>query len=264
LAADHHTLRHVNHLVGFFRQHVFAVKALLQHRRIERVEHVFLRLLEPYLRQRAAGHKPGHLIEHLARPLDERIALIRLQSGDAGGKGSLRCSLSRRRCRGKDKYRQGRERGESEKHAYIYSTIAVEGEFLPHTELKNITNPATDENEPAWRIAVNAALDKKATEIRILDLTGITSFTDYFVICTGANTRQTQAITDEIQLRLKKAGERPISVEGYDQGDWILSDYADFLVHVFTPKSREYYSLERLWKEAKDIPAPEETPGRQA
>lgn len=109
---------------------------------------------------------------------------------------------------------------------------------------------------------MRAAQEKKATDIRILDLTGITSFTDYFVICTGANTRQTQAITDEIGTRLRKQGERPASVEGYDQGDWILSDYVDFLVHVFTPKSREYYSLERLWKEAKDIPVPEDGAGR--
>jgi ribosome-associated protein len=116
------------------------------------------------------------------------------------------------------------------------------------------------EDEAGWRLAVRAAQDKKATDIRILDLTGITSFTDYFVICTGANSRQTQAITDEIQLQLKKHGDRPISVEGYDQGDWVLSDYADFLVHVFTPKSREYYSLERLWKEAKDLPVPEDAP----
>ncbi len=77
------------------------------------------------------------------------------------------------------------------------------------------------------------------------------------MICTGASSRQAQAITDEVALQLKERGERPSSVEGYDQGEWILSDYGDFLVHVFTAKAREYYSLERLWREAKrhDVPA---------
>lgn len=78
------------------------------------------------------------------------------------------------------------------------------------------------------------------------------------MICTGANTRQNQAITDEISLQLKKRGEAPICIEGYDQGEWILSDYGDFLVHVFSAKAREYYSLERLWREGREIPIPAE------
>ena len=81
----------------------------------------------------------------------------------------------------------------------------------------------------------------------------MTSFTDYFVICSGASSRQNQAIADEISLQLKKDGQAPASIEGYDQGEWILSDFGDFLVHVLSPKSREYYSLERLWREAKVI-----------
>lgn len=112
--------------------------------------------------------------------------------------------------------------------------------------------------EPGWRIAVRAAQAKQATDIKILDLTGVTSFTDYFVICTGANTKQTQAIIDEVGLQLKKRGELPNAVEGYDQGEWVLSDYGDFLVHAFTTKSREYYALDRLWREAKEIPVPAE------
>jgi ribosome-associated protein len=92
----------------------------------------------------------------------------------------------------------------------------------------------------------------------VLDLTGITSFTDYFVICTGNNQRQIQAIADEVQMQLKNAGERPLSIEGYDQAEWVLADYGDFLVHIFSPKSREYYSLERLWKSAKEIEIPPE------
>jgi len=114
----------------------------------------------------------------------------------------------------------------------------------------------TESNMPPWLAAVRAAESKKASDIRVLDLTGITSFTDYFVICTGANQRQIQAITDEIGLQLKQQGEQPISIEGYDQAEWVLADYGDFLVHVFSPKAREYYDLERLWRNAKDVEIP--------
>jgi ribosome-associated protein len=86
----------------------------------------------------------------------------------------------------------------------------------------------------------------------------VTSFTDYFVICTGSNIRQNQAITDEINQILKKRGELPTCIEGYEQGEWVLSDYGDFLVHVFSAKAREYYSLERLWRDAKEVPVPAE------
>ena len=92
----------------------------------------------------------------------------------------------------------------------------------------------------------------------MLDLTGITSFADFFVICTGANQRQIQAIADEVGLQLKtQAAEYPISVEGYNQADWVLADYGDLLVHIFSTKAREYYSLERLWRGARmlEIPA---------
>ena len=110
---------------------------------------------------------------------------------------------------------------------------------------------------PAWLLAVRAAESKKATDIKVLDLSGITSFADFFVICTGANQRQVQAIGDEIGLRLKQeAGELPISMEGYHQAEWVLADYGDFIVHVFSPKAREYYDLERLWRSAKPVPIP--------
>lgn len=92
----------------------------------------------------------------------------------------------------------------------------------------------------------------------MLDLTGITSFADYFVICTGANSKQVQAIADEVGQQLKKAGESPISLEGYGQAEWILADYGDLLVHVFSPQAREYYDLERLWRAAKSVPIPAE------
>jgi ribosome-associated protein len=107
-------------------------------------------------------------------------------------------------------------------------------------------------------VAVRAAESKKAADIKVLDLTGITSFADFFVICTGANQRQIQAISDEVGVQLKQqAGELPISMEGYNQAEWILADYGDLLIHIFSPKARQYYDLERLWRSAKtvDIPA---------
>jgi len=110
---------------------------------------------------------------------------------------------------------------------------------------------------PTWLIAVRAAESKKATDIKVLDLTGITSFADYFVICTGANQRQIQAISDEVSVQLKQqASELPISLEGYTQADWILADYGDLLIHIFSPKAREYYDLERLWRSAKTVAIP--------
>ncbi len=104
---------------------------------------------------------------------------------------------------------------------------------------------------------MRAAESKKATDIKVLDLTGITSFADFFVICTGANQRQIQAIADEVGLELKEqAGELPISIEGYNQAEWVLADYGDLLIHIFSPKAREYYSLERLWRSAKTLEIP--------
>jgi ribosome-associated protein len=106
---------------------------------------------------------------------------------------------------------------------------------------------------------VRAAESKKATDIIVLDLTGVTSFADYFVICTGSNQRQIQAISDEIGLQLKRrAHELPKSVEGYNQGEWVLADYGDLLIHIFSPKAREYYALERLWRNAKTVEVPPE------
>ena len=93
----------------------------------------------------------------------------------------------------------------------------------------------------------------------MLDLTGITSFADYFVICTGNNQRQVQAISDEVNLQIKRqAQELPNAVEGYNQAEWVLADYGDLLVHIFSPKAREYYDLERLWRSAKAVEIPSE------
>jgi ribosome-associated protein len=103
--------------------------------------------------------------------------------------------------------------------------------------------------------AVDAADSKKAEDIRILALDpSESSLTDYFLICSGTNDRQNVAISDEIEYRLKKDfGVLPNSVEGRRQGEWVLMDYVDFVVHVFKPETREYYGLERLRKTAKSI-----------
>jgi ribosome-associated protein len=102
--------------------------------------------------------------------------------------------------------------------------------------------------------AIQACLDKKAEELSILEMEkGSGAFTDYFVLCSGTNPRQVQAIADEVELRLKAAGVRPAQVEGYKQGEWILVDYVDFVVHVFSEKARKFYDLERLWKTAKRL-----------
>jgi ribosome-associated protein len=101
---------------------------------------------------------------------------------------------------------------------------------------------------------IQACLDKKAEEISILEMEkGSGAFTDYFVLCSGTNPRQVQAIADEVELRLKSTGVRPAHVEGYRQGEWILVDYVDFVVHVFSEKARKFYDLERLWKTAKRL-----------
>lgn len=101
--------------------------------------------------------------------------------------------------------------------------------------------------------AIQACLDKKAEELSILEMGKGSSFTDYFVLCSGTNPRQVQAIADEVELRLKKAGLQPAHVEGYKQAEWILVDYVDFVVHVFSEKARKFYDLERLWKTAKRL-----------
>ncbi|MBV8819737.1 MAG: ribosome silencing factor [Acidobacteriaceae bacterium] len=106
---------------------------------------------------------------------------------------------------------------------------------------------------PAWLVAVRAAESKKAIDIKVLDLREVTSFADYFLICTGTNPKQIQAISEEIGLQLGKMNEYPISVEGYDQAEWILADYGDFLIHVFSEKARTYYDLERLWRHARVV-----------
>ena len=102
--------------------------------------------------------------------------------------------------------------------------------------------------------AVKAIEGKKGEDIVILEMDkGSGAFTDYFVVCSGTNPRQIQAIADDVEKQMAEVGQRPNSVEGYSQAEWVLIDYADFLVHIFSPKARDYYALERLWRSAKTL-----------
>ena len=108
--------------------------------------------------------------------------------------------------------------------------------------------------------AVRAALDKKALDVVVLDLRDTPAFTDFFVLCSGQNQRQVKAISDAIEESLRAAKVRPTHVEGYDRGDWVLMDFFSFIVHVFTPQTRTFYSLERLWGDAQRVEISDDTP----
>ncbi|HKT81718.1 MAG TPA: ribosome silencing factor [Vicinamibacterales bacterium] len=104
-------------------------------------------------------------------------------------------------------------------------------------------------------IAVRAADDKKADGMVVLDLRKASGFTDFFAICSGGNARQIRAIADGVLEALAAKGVKPAHVEGYDRSEWVLLDYFDFIVHVFSPQSREFYGLERLWGNAERVAA---------
>src|SRR6185295_4430338 len=117
-------------------------------------------------------------------------------------------------------------------------------------------------NENQLSEALEGALDKKARNIVVIDLTGVCSFTDHFVVCDGTSTRHNQSIADGVAERMRAEGFRPLHVEGYAEGEWILMDYVDFVVHIFTTRAREFYDLERLWRAGtrREIAASAEPP----
>lgn len=104
--------------------------------------------------------------------------------------------------------------------------------------------------------ALRAASDKKAVNSIVLDLREVTEFTDFFIITNGTNVRQVQAISDGIAEDLKLIDTRPSRIEGYNAAEWILMDYGDFVVHIFEEKARQFYDLERLWRDAKKVATP--------
>ena len=101
---------------------------------------------------------------------------------------------------------------------------------------------------------MRAAQDRKAVELAVLDLKDVCSFTDFFVICSGTSTRHIQAIAEAIREQLEKSGVLPAHVEGRHEAEWVLLDYVDFVVHIFSQRARQFYDLERLWKKAVKIP----------
>jgi ribosome-associated protein len=141
---------------------------------------------------------------------------------------------------------------------------ATQEKTLQHTTAKVIeidevaVTPFADLDEVV-KLAIHCASEKKAFNIVALDLREIASFAEFFIIVSGANQRQVQAISDEIDEQLKKQlKSRPVRIEGYRSAEWILLDYGDFIVHIFEKEAREFYDLERLWRDAKRVQIPED------
>lgn len=112
-------------------------------------------------------------------------------------------------------------------------------------------------NEPAGlvaaKVAAEAALGKKAEEVMILDVRGLTTYADYFVLASGASNRQVMSIADGVEEKMKEAGHRALGIEGYSQGHWVLMDFGDVVAHIFYEETRGLYDIEGLWAEAPRI-----------
>ena len=123
-------------------------------------------------------------------------------------------------------------------------------------EITEKRTPYSDLDEIV-KLALVCADEKKAENTVVIDLRDVASFTEFFVITSGSNQRQVQAIADEINEQLKKQlSTKPVRIEGYNAADWVLLDYGDFIVHIFEQKAREFYDLERLWRDAKKVELP--------
>ncbi|MEO8573841.1 MAG: ribosome silencing factor [Pyrinomonadaceae bacterium] len=119
------------------------------------------------------------------------------------------------------------------------------------------TRTPFDQLDPELQLAINCADEKKAVNMIGLDLREIASFTEFFIIASGTNPRQVQAIADEINEQLKKQLRRkPVRIEGYTAAEWVLLDYGDFIVHLFDKEARDFYDLERLWRDARRVEIP--------
>jgi len=105
----------------------------------------------------------------------------------------------------------------------------------------------------ALAVALQAIEDKKAHDVLVLDISEVSSFTDYFVLCTGTSSRQVQAIADAVEETTTAIGMKRTHVEGYTHAEWVLMDFMDFVVHIFSPTARTFYDLERLWRDGKRI-----------
>lgn len=114
----------------------------------------------------------------------------------------------------------------------------------------------TDYNEAVKKmagIAIEALEDKKAEDIRVIDISGVSVLADYFIIATGTNTSQIQAMADEVEEKLGRAGHPMKQIEGYDHANWVLLDFGDIIVHIFDKENRLFYDLERIWRDGKSI-----------
>ena len=138
------------------------------------------------------------------------------------------------------------------------NSTVKEQSLNPQTNVRSAPAAEVEQLDERVLAALHAASEKKALEPVLLDLREIASFTDYFVIVSGTNERQVQAISDEVYETLKKSGNAAARVEGYKTAEWILLDYGDFVVHVFEHKARKFYDLERLWRESKRVELPAE------
>lgn len=136
---------------------------------------------------------------------------------------------------------------------------------MTNEKILSESSPAYE--DPSYQRALlcaRAAIDKKAENVKILDLTGISGFTDYFVICSGMSDRQVQAIADSVSHEVESRGSEVLSSEGYSDGRWVLMDFGDVVVHVFLDALREYYDLENLWADAPRVKIPSEFYGPAA
>lgn len=125
------------------------------------------------------------------------------------------------------------------------------------TSTKTTKKTAKPRLPKAISTVIEAAQDRKATGLVVLDLKKAGAFTDYFVICSASNPRQVQAIADAVEEALKGQKQRPSLVEGYARAEWVLLDYFDFVVHVFSKHARDFYGLDRLWGSATRIEVPD-------
>lgn len=109
------------------------------------------------------------------------------------------------------------------------------------------------ESKEMAKVIIDAMEEKKAEDIRVLDISEVSSLGDYFIIASGNNVNQVQAIIDEVDMKLGRLGVEPRQIEGYSNANWVLMDYGDVIVHVFDKENRLFYDLERIWKDGKSI-----------
>lgn len=110
-----------------------------------------------------------------------------------------------------------------------------------------------DRSAELARIAISALEDKKAEDVRVIDIGDVSVLADYFIIANGNNRTQVQAMADEVEQRLGRAGAEPKQIEGYQTGNWVLLDFGDVIIHIFDAQNRLFYDLERIWKDGRQI-----------